>query len=377
MRKKTIEKPVKTVLVILLIICIVVPLISNLISRLGRNNSQDGEPSQTQEEEQQTLGEGTGTGGVNETTQGGSQSSGNQDNSGSTETETSEDEVVFGFDTESTAMQTGSIQIGNVTVEYLTEDATAGEGSVNQETMNSILFHDGTEGDLKGYMFAVSVDMGGVTIDTVEEAQDSVGEYIPDGSGIAYAWEETENTFVRKTEGYDNEAEGAYLFYTIVPKDGTWDDNLYSIVVTAYEGDNIKESSYESMLQPMQEYIPDSALLSLSYEDACAELEEVLKNKTATGASMGGLDELREAHSQWLYDVYGVESEEELDALTEEEKADRLWRYRDPVGYLQAHDIDPEEEGLTTEAAEENGTDGTEPPEETTTEGNGEIIPEE
>lgn len=376
MRKKKIEKPVKTVLIILLIICIIVPLISSLISSLGRNNSQDGEPSQTQEEEQETPGEGT-TSGDADTAQGDSQSSGNQDNSGSTETETSDDEVVFGFDTESTAMQTGSIQIGNVTVEYLTEDATAGEGSVNQETMNSILFHDGTEGDLKGYMFAVSVDMGGVTIDTVEEAQDSVGEYIPDGSGIAYAWEETENAFVRKTEGYDNEAEGAYLFYTIVPKDGTWDDNLYSIVVTAYEGDNIKESSYNSMLHPVQDYIPDSALLSLSYEDACAELEEVLKNKTATGASMGGLDELRDAHSQWLYDVYGVESEEELDALSEEEKADRLWRYRDPVGYLQAHDIDPEEEGLATETSEENETDGTEPAEEETPGGEGTETAEE
>ena len=376
MRKKKIEKPVKTVLIILLIICIIVPLISSLISSLGRNNSQDGEPSQTQEEEQETPGEGT-TSGDADTAQGDSQSSGNQDNSGSTETETSDDEVVFGFDTESTAMQTGSIQIGNVTVEYLTEDATAGEGSVNQETMNSILFHDGTEGDLKGYMFAVSVDMGGVTIDTVEEAQDSVGEYIPDGSGIAYAWEETENAFVRKTEGYDNEAEGAYLFYTIVPKDGTWDDNLYSIVVTAYEGDNIKESSYNSMLHPVQDYIPDSALLSLSYEDACAELEEVLKNKTATGASMGGLDELRDAHSQWLYDVYVVESEEELDALSEEEKADRLWRYRDPVGYLQAHDIDPEEEGLATETSEENETDGTEPAEEETPGGEGTETAEE
>ena len=376
MRKKKIEKPVKTVLIILLIICIIVPLISSLISSLGRNNSQDGEPSQTQEEEQETPGEGT-TSGDADTAQGDSQSSGNQDNSGSTETETSDDEVVFGFDTESTAMQTGSIQIGNVTVEYLTEDATAGEGSVNQETMNSILFHDGTEGDLKGYMFAVSVDMGGVTNDTVEEAQDSVGEYIPVGSGIAYAWEETENAFVRKTEGYDNEAEGAYLFYTIVPKDGTWDDNLYSIVVTAYEGDNIKESSYNSMLHPVQDYIPDSALLSLSYEDACAELEEVLKNKTATGASMGGLDELRDAHSQWLYDVYGVESEEELDALSEEEKADRLWRYRDPVGYLQAHDIDPEEEGLATETSEENETDGTEPAEEETPGGEGTETAEE
>lgn len=376
MRKKRIEKPVKTVLIILLIICIVVPLISGLISSLGRNNGQDGEPSQTQEEEQKTPGEGT-TDGDADTAQSGSQNSGNQDNSGRTETENSEDEVVFGFDTEVTATQTSSIQIGNITVKYLTENATAGEGSVNQETMNSILFHDGTEGDLKGYMFAVSVDMGGVTVDTVEEAQDSVGEYIPAGSGIAYAWEETENAFVRKTEGYDNEAEGAYLFYTIVPKDGTWDNNLYSIVVTAYEGDNIKESSYNSMLHPLQDYIPDSALLSLSYEDACAELEDVLKNKTATGSSMGGLDELREAHSQWLYDVYGVESEKELDALSEEEKADRLWRYRDPVGYLQAHDIDPEEEGFATEVADENETSETEQAEEGATGEDGAITPEE
>lgn len=376
MRKKKIEKPVKTVLIILLIICIVVPLISSLISNFIRNSNQGGELSQTQEEEQETPGEGT-TDGDTDTAQGGSQSSGNQDNSGSTETETSEEEMVFGFDTESTAIQTGSIQIGNITVEYLTEDATAGEGSINQETMNSILFHDGTEGDLKGYMFAVSVDMSGVTIDTVEEAQDSVGEYIPDGSGIAYAWEETGNAFIRKTEGYDNAAEGAYLFYTIVPKDGTWDDNLYSIVVTAYEGDNIKKSSYESMLQPVQDYIPDSALLSLGYEDACAELEEVLKNKTATGTSMGGLDELQEAHSQWLYDVYGVESEEELDALSEEEKADRLWRYRDPVGYLQAHDIDPAEEGLETEAADENKTSETEQAEERETVKDGSVTQEE
>ena len=44
---------------------------------------------------------------------------------------------------------------------------------------------------------------------------------------------------------------------------------------------------------------------------------------------------------------------------------------------VEAHDIDPEEEGLATETSEENETDGTEPAEEETPEGEGTETAEE
>ena len=56
------------------------------------------------------------------------------------------------------------------------------------EQMDSILFHDGIEEDMKGYMFATKVDYDGGTIDSIEAAQSAVSEYIPAGSGITSNW---------------------------------------------------------------------------------------------------------------------------------------------------------------------------------------------
>ena len=78
----------------------------------------------------------------------------------------------------------GSTSIGNLTVVFRSEDAKYGIGEVNGKQMDSIIFHDGVEDDMKGYMFAFQVDRE-ASIDTVEEAQDSVSEYIPGGSGIS------------------------------------------------------------------------------------------------------------------------------------------------------------------------------------------------
>ena len=347
MRKKKLKKPVTTVVIIVVLICILVPVVSGLIPNKNSGNTQTGstEPSTEAEAE-----------GTQSPAQQSSGSSAGQENGAETAKSSSRKlpDVSMTFSAEDTSYM-ADIQIGKVTVHFRSEDAEAGIGTVGNQKMTSILFHDGIQDDLKGYMFAFNADRDDVTIDTVEEAQDSVGEYIPGGSGIAYAWEETEDAFVRRTAGYDSEAEGAYLFFTIVPKTADWDPYFYSIVITAYEGDAIKESSYRSMMDAVSEYIPDSVLLSLSYEEACSQLDQILTDKTATGERMGGLDELESAHEQWLYDVYGVHSEEELNAMSEEEKADKIWKYKDPVGYRQAHGGEAEDT-LQTEQAEDAET---------------------
>ena len=260
-------------------------------------------------------------------------------------------------------------QIGIVTVRFRTDDALIGEGTVLGEHMDSILFHDGIEDDMKGYMFATKVDYNGGTVDTLEAAQASVGEYIPAGSGISSNWEQTELYFIRKAVGYDNEADGSFIFYTIVPKSDKSDPYLYSIVAVGYEGDLIKESSYNSMMDAMKGQIMDSELLNLTYDDACTELKEALYNQSGEKLGMNGVDELRDANMQWYHDVYGVDSMEEYEAMSEEEKKERYWKYKDPIGYAQLHEEeiaaenagqDPSDDSLDGEDSDAETETGTE-----------------
>ena len=133
-------------------------------------------------------------------------------------------------------------------------------------------------------------------------------------------------------------------------------------MAVGYENDLIKESSYDSMMDAMYGHIPDSSLLDLTYDEACTELEEVLYNQSGAGEKLGmnGVDELRDANMQWYHDVYGVDSMEEYEAMSEEEKKERYWKYKDPVGYAQMH-----EEEIAAEKAAQGSSEGPEDREET------------
>lgn len=317
MKNKKIERPILVTFICIVAICAVISIIQIIFPSRERKASTSEEASQTEEVSQEEPMESqpaSGSGSSNSTD---SQAGSDEE---SAEGSTGEDvSLEFREEDFSSISET---QIGSVTVKFHTDDAMVGEGTVLGEQMDSILFHDGIEEDMKGYMFATKVDYDGGTIDSIEAAQSSVSEYIPAGSGITSNWEETEEYFIRKATGYDNEADGAFIFYTVIPKSDRSDPFFYSIVAVGYENDLIKESSYDSMMDAMYGHIPDSSLLDLTYDEACTELEEALYNQSGAGEKLGmnGVDELRDANMQWYHDVYGVDSMEEYEAMSEEEK---------------------------------------------------------
>ena len=357
MKNKKIERPILVTFICIVAICAVISIIQIIFPSRDRKASTSEEASQTEEVSQEEPMESqpaSGSGSSNSTD---SQAGSDEE---SAEGSTGEDvSLEFREEDFSSISET---QIGSVTVKFHTDDAMVGEGTVLGEQMDSILFHDGIEEDMKGYMFATKVDYDGGTIDSIEAAQSAVSEYIPAGSGITSNWEETEEYFIRKATGYDNEADGAFIFYTVIPKSDRSDPFFYSIVAVGYENDLIKESSYDSMMDAMYGHIPDSSLLDLTYDEACTELEEALYNQSGAGEKLGmnGVDELREANMQWYHDVYGVDSMEEYEAMSEEEKKERYWKYKDPVGYAQMH-----EEEIAAEKAAQGSSEGPEDREET------------
>ena len=351
MKNRKIKRPILVTFVCIVVVCAVISVIQIIFPGRDREASTSEEAFQEDPMESQTgLGSGN------------SSSTGSQAGSGKESAEGSTGEDVSLEFHEEGSSSISETQIGSVTVKFHTDDAMVGEGTVLGEQMDSILFHDGIEEDMKGYMFATKVDYDGGTIDSIEAAQSSVSEYIPAGSGITSNWEETEEYFIRKATGYDNEADGAFIFYTVIPKSDRSDPFFYSIVAVGYENDLIKESSYDSMMDAMYGHIPDSSLLDLTYDEACTELEEALYNQSGAGEKLGmnGVDELRDANMQWYHDVYGVDSMEEYEAMSEEEKKERYWKYKDPVGYAQMH-----EEEIAAEKAAQGSSEGPEDREET------------
>lgn len=248
----------------------------------------------------------------------------------------------------------GEQQIGNLVIHYLKKDATAGRGEAAGAEVDAVSFHDGNVNDMRGYIFAVEALDTNTEVNTFDDAKNCVGEYVPDGSGISTKWEETGNFFVRKALGYDNSAQASFLYHTIVPKYGKYDCNIYSIVYVMDEKRVIKKTSYQSIADSVSEYVPDSSFLAETYDEICDELEDVLQNKSATGDSMGGVNELREAADTYYEDVYGV-SKEEYEKLSEEEQMDLYWRYMDPIGYRHSHPDTAAPESSGTEKVVESG----------------------
>lgn len=244
----------------------------------------------------------------------------------------------------------GKKKVGSIIIEFKTDDAVSGNGNAAGTSVDAVSFHDGNSDNLKGYIFAVKAMMNQESIESVEEAKDCVSEYIPAGSGITSDWEETDSFFIRRATGYDNESDAAFLYYTIVPKNQYVDTCIYSAVYILDENGPVKESSYNSMSIPLSDYIPDSSFLIESYEDVYDELNLILNNWTSSEQELDGMRELRSASEQWYMDVYGVENEEEYNQLSEDEKADLYWRYKDPVGYSQVKEkeggVPPKEKNI-------------------------------
>lgn len=258
----------------------------------------------------------------------------------------------------------GKQKVGNITVYYNPDDAITGDGTAAGAAVEAVNFHDGHEGDVKGYIFAVQAVTQEGIITSIEDAQDCVNEYIPAGSGIMTEWEEVEDFFVRKVSGYDNDARSSFIFLTVIPKNKDVDEYMYGAVYTMSrasdgirKGAVVKESSFRSMEEPLKEHVSGSELIQSDYEEVCDELLEILEDKTATGQTMDGVKELRDAAKQWYKDVYDVESLDELDKLSEEEKKELYWKYKDPVGYQQAMIREGKIQHFDDETSETEGTE--------------------
>ena len=181
MKNRKIKRPILVTFVCIVVVCAVISVIQIIFPGRDREASTSEEAFQEDPMESQTgLGSGN------------SSSTGSQAGSGKESAEGSTGEDVSLEFHEEGSSSISETQIGSVTVKFHTDDAMVGEGTVLGEQMDSILFHDGIEEDMKGYMFATKVDYDGGTIDSIEAAQSAVSEYIPAGSGITSNWEETE-----------------------------------------------------------------------------------------------------------------------------------------------------------------------------------------
>lgn len=348
--KKKIKKPVKATTILVLVICIILSvtaILLRIIQKPGNTSTTDTDIAETSITEEESEFDSQQSDDDVPNSDGGEEiiPSGKITDDEDKEPETVDSQL---WNDPEQDGNTATKKIGNITVEYLTDDAIAGSGTAAGASVEAITFHDGNEADLKGYMFAVNSLVEDGTLESIEDAKACVSEYIPAGSGISSEWEELDGFFIRRAYGYDRESNGAFLFLTIVPRSKSVDQYMYSaVLVMDANGIAIKESSYDSLAGALKDYIPDSELIEYDYEELCSRLSVILHDKNATGDTMGGIQELRDASSEYYKSVYGVDSEYEYNQLSEEEKADRYWKYSDPIGYALNHEedaVEPEEE---------------------------------
>lgn len=260
---------------------------------------------------------------------------------------------------------TGSKKIGLLTITYDPEMAQSGTGYVGECIFNLLTFHNGTETQVYGIICAYKW-YGTDKPSSIDEAKVCVNEYIAANTGITSEWEECEQYFVRKISAYDTEDHQAILYYTVIPKNTTTDNNAYIIsYVTSGEntiGDAIYESSFDCIYNPVKNLIPDSTFLAQNYETTWSELQYTFFYHHAKGAEgYGDLDSLREANNAWYMKVYGYAADGStgIPEVTEEEAAKAYQEYTDPVGTAQGeakNEATESEEGLRTEALDDEST---------------------
>lgn len=226
--------------------------------------------------------------------------------------------------------------VGNLSISFNSDYAMSASLTVSGLKMDAVLYNDGNEDDLKGVIGNVPLFAGITAPSTIEQCQEILEEYIPDGTGQTAEWEESDNYFIRKFSGYDTADSCGVICYTIVPKKNK-DSNVYVAVLAASKADTtitpISEESFHSMIDPIAEMVPESTLVNTDYASSMEELKDVTYYETATGESFGGLYELREAARDWNETVYGTD---DPSTLTEEERKEKYWKYSDPEGYREA-----------------------------------------
>ncbi|WP_022754099.1 hypothetical protein [Butyrivibrio fibrisolvens] len=258
---------------------------------------------------------------------------------------------------------TGSKKIGLLTITYDPEMAQSGTGSIGDSIFDLLTFHNGTGTQVYGIICAYKW-YGTSRPNSIDEAKVCVNEYIASNTGITSDWEECEQYFIRKISAYDMKEHQAILYYTVIPKNTTTDNNAYIIsYVTSGEntiGDAIYESCFDCIYEPVKNLIPDSTFLAQDYETTWSELQYTFFYHHAKGAEgYGGLDSLREANNSWYMKVYGYapDGSTGIPEVTEEEAAENYQEYTDPVGTAQGEAkkelTENEEEGLRTEALDD------------------------
>ena len=260
---------------------------------------------------------------------------------------------------------TGSKKIGLLTITYDPEMAQSGTGSVGDCIFNLLSFHNGTQTQVYGIICAYKW-YGTDKPSSIDEAKACVNEYIAANTGITSEWEECKQYIVRKISAYDMKEHQAILYYTLIPKNTTTDNNAYIIsYVTSGEntiGDAIYESSFDCIYEPVKNLVPDSTFLAQDYETTWSELQYTFFYQHAKGAEgYGGLDALREANNAWYMKVYGyaVDGSTGIPEVTEEEAIEKYEEYIDPTGTAQGEakkESTENEEGLRTEPLDDEST---------------------
>lgn len=227
-------------------------------------------------------------------------------------------------------------KIGNLSISFNSDYAMSASLTVSGLTMDAVLYNDGNDEDLKGVIGNIPLFTGMTTPSTTEQCQTILEEYIPDGTGRTSEWEECGDYFIRKFSGYDSDDNCSVICYTIMPKTNQ-ESNVYVAVLAASKADDVitplSEESFNSMINPIAEIVPDSTLVNTDYESTVQELKDIAYYETANGESFGGLYELRQAARDWNETVYGTD---DPSSLTEEERKEKYWKYSDKEGYNEA-----------------------------------------
>lgn len=226
-------------------------------------------------------------------------------------------------------------KIGNYYVKYNGSYATSGSILLDTYKINMIIYNDGNKDDIKGYIIAYPLMENMEKPETIEQCQSILSEYIPAGTGVASAWEETDNFFIRMLSGYSSADSAGVITYTFVPK-RIEEGNIYQVIFSASKSGTtitpISKESFASAVDAIHDAVSDSKIFVDDYDSIKESLVDIAYYETSTTDSLGGITELAAAHRNYLETVYGTT---DLDSLTEEEIEEKYWKYNDPRGYAE------------------------------------------
>lgn len=226
-------------------------------------------------------------------------------------------------------------KIGNYYVNYDGAYATSGSIFVNDIKVNMIIYNDGDENDIKGYVIAYPILSGVEKPTTIDQCKAILSELIPSGNGYEAFWEETDNFFIRLVSGYSQNDSAAVMVYTFVPK-RTEEANIYQLVVSASKSGTtitpISEQSFDSIANTLAEAASDSEIFTTDYDEVKESLVDIAYYETSSSENLGDMQGLAASHRNYLMKVYGTT---DLDSLTADEIDELYWKFSDPQGYAE------------------------------------------